>query len=156
MRVAFDTNILVYAEGLNDSPRRQQARALLRRVPQLTAFVPVQALGELFTVLVRKGGRTPDRAREAVLGWRDAFALIETSRGVMISAMDLAGNHGLSIWDAIIVSAAAEAECRLLLSEDMQNGFTWNGVTIANPFAEARHPLFDMMIAEADRWKSEK
>jgi predicted nucleic acid-binding protein len=156
MRVAFDTNILVYAEGLNDTPRRQQARALLRRGPQLTAFLPVQVLGELFSVLVRKGGRTPARARDAILGWRDAFALIETSRSVAISAMDLAGDHGFSIWDAIIVSAAAEAECRLLLSEDMQDGFTWNGVTIANPFAEARHPLLNIMFADADRWNAER
>lgn len=156
MRVAFDTNILVYAEGLNDSSRRQEARALLRRIPQLTAFLPVQVLGELFAVLVRKGGRTPDRARESVLGWRDAYPLIETSRSVMVSAMDLAGDHDLSIWDAIIVSAAAEAECRLLLSEDMQSGFTWNGVTIANPFSEARHPLLDAMLADADRWNAEK
>jgi len=156
MRVAFDTNILIYAEGLNDSPRRQQARALLRRVPQLTAFVPVQVLGELFAVLVRKGGRSPARARDAILGWRRAFALIETSRGVMTSAMDLAGDHGLAIWDAVIVSAAAEAECELLLSEDMQDGFVWNGVTIANPFSEKRHPLLNVMLADADRWNAEK
>jgi predicted nucleic acid-binding protein len=156
MRVAFDTNILIYAEGLDDSPRRQQARALLRRVPQLTAFLPVQVLGELFAVLVRKGGRTPARAREAVIGWRNAFALIETSRSVMISAMDLAADHGFSIWDAVIVCAAAEAECRLLLSEDMHNGFVWNGVTIANPFSETRHPLLDAMLADADRWNAEK
>lgn len=156
MRVAFDTNILVYAEGLNDSPRRQQARALLRRVPQLTAFLPVQVLGELFAVLVRKGGRSPERARASVLGWRDAFSLIETSRSVMVSAMDLAADHGLSIWDAIIVSATAEAECRLLLSEDMQDGFTWNGVTIANPFADTPHPLLEAMLADADRWNAEK
>jgi predicted nucleic acid-binding protein len=156
MRVAFDTKILIYAEGLNDSPRRQQARALLRRVPQLTAFLPVQVLGELFAVLVRKGGRSPSRARDSILGWRDAFAPIETSRTVMISAMDLAGDHDLTIWDAVIVAAAAEAECRLLLSEDMQDGFTWNGVTIANPFSATPHPLLEAMLADADRWNAEK
>ena len=156
MRIAFDTNILIYAEGLNDSPRRQQARALLRRVPQLTAFLPVQVLGELFAVLVRKGGRSPERARAAVVGWRDAFALIETSKSTMLSAMELAGDHGFSIWDAVIVSAAVEADCRLLLSEDMQNGFTWRGVTVANPFSETPHPLFEAMLADADRWKAEK
>ncbi|WP_205963481.1 PIN domain-containing protein [Roseicella aquatilis] len=31
--------------------------------------------------------------------------------------------------------SAAEAECRLLLSEDIQDGFTWRGVTVRNPFA---------------------
>ena len=37
--------------------------------------------------------------------------------------------------DAVILSAAAESGCRLLLSQDLQEGFTWNGVTVTNPFA---------------------
>ena len=40
-----------------------------------------------------------------------------------------------------MLSAAGEARCRLLLSEDLQEGFTWGGVTVANPFAATPHPL---------------
>ena len=46
--------------------------------------------------------------------------------------------HKLGIWDAIVLSAAADAGCRLSLSEDLQDGFTWQGVTVANPFAPRR------------------
>jgi predicted nucleic acid-binding protein len=70
--------------------------------------------------------------------------------------MDLAHSHRCSMWDAIILAAAAEAGCRLLLSEDMQDGFTWNGVTIADPFSETPHPLLAAMLADADRWNAEK
>ncbi|HVT32752.1 MAG TPA: PIN domain-containing protein [Rhodanobacteraceae bacterium] len=156
MRVALDTNILAYAEGIDDAGRRDAALALVTRIPQLTVFLPAQVLGELFVVLTRKGGRSAREARETVLGWRDAFALIETTQAVLVSAMDLADSHRFSMWDAIILAAAAEAECRLLLSEGMQQGFTWNGVTIANPFSETRHPLLDAMLADADRWNAEK
>ena len=45
------------------------------------------------------------------------------------------------------MSAAADASCRLLLSEDLQDGFTWSGVTVANPFAAARHPLLDALLS---------
>jgi predicted nucleic acid-binding protein len=38
------------------------------------------------------------------------------------------------MWDALIMSVAAENKCRLLISEDFQNGFTWRGVTVVNPF----------------------
>jgi predicted nucleic acid-binding protein len=34
-----------------------------------------------------------------------------------------------------MLAAAAQADCRLLLSEDMQDGFTWRSVTVRNPFA---------------------
>jgi predicted nucleic acid-binding protein len=43
-------------------------------------------------------------------------------------------------WDAMILSAAADAGCTLLLSEDMQNGFVARGVTVVNPLADAPHP----------------
>jgi predicted nucleic acid-binding protein len=41
-----------------------------------------------------------------------------------------------------------EADCRLLLSEDMQDGFIWHGVTIANPFAHPRHPLLEGLLEQ--------
>ena len=37
----------------------------------------------------------------------------------------------------MILNAAADAGCALLLSEDMRPGFAWRGVTVANPFAAA-------------------
>ena len=55
--------------------------------------------------------------------------------------MDLAADHGVSTWDAVILAVSADAGCRLLLSEDMHDGFTWRGVTVTNPFAERCHPL---------------
>src|SRR5437660_738942 len=82
--------------------------------------------------------RSPAEGRAAILAWRDAFPLIETSASIMLAATDLAIDHRLGIWDAVILAAAAAAGCRLLLSEDLQDGFTWNGVTVTNPFAPSR------------------
>lgn len=141
MRIALDTNILVYAEGVNGPTRAKTAAELIARLPESSTFLPVQVLGELFGVLVGKGRFSPVQARVIVLRWQETFPLIETSPALLLSAMDLAVDHGLSIWDAIILSAAAEAGCRLLLSEDMQDGFTWSGVTVTNPFATKKHVL---------------
>jgi predicted nucleic acid-binding protein len=148
MRLALDTNILAYAEGVNGSPRKKSAGDLIARLPEADAFLPVQVLGELFHLLVRKAGRSPERARTAILMWQDAFPLVETSPAVLFAAADLAAQHHLSIWDSVILSAAAAAGCRLLLSEDMQDGFTWSGVTVVNPFAEVKHPLLTGLWTE--------
>ena len=148
MKVAFDTNLLAYAEGINGAERRDAALALIRRLPQEAAVVPVQVLGELFNVLVRKGGKSRSDARDAVLSWRDTFLGIETSPEVMLTATDLATDHQLGIWDAVILSAASQAGCRLLLSEDLQEGFTWAGVTVVNPFSSPRHALLEALLAE--------
>ena len=47
VRIALDTNVLAYAEGINGAERRDAALALVRRLPQEAAVVPVQVLGEL-------------------------------------------------------------------------------------------------------------
>lgn len=66
---------------------------------------------------------------------------VGTSPDVMLGAVDLSVDHRLSIRDAVILSAASRAGCRVLLSEDFQNGFTWGGVTVVNPFDDPPHPL---------------
>jgi predicted nucleic acid-binding protein len=143
MRLALDTNVLAYAEGVNGAAARKSALGILEKLPQESTLIPVQALGELFAVLVRKAGRSPERARAAILSWQDAFPLIETSPSVLLAGAELAATHRLSIWDSIIHSAAAAAGCRLLLSEDLQSGFTWNGVTVANPFSAKGQELME-------------
>jgi predicted nucleic acid-binding protein len=149
MKVALDTNILAYAEGLNGGAKQQAALDLLQKLPQDLVVLPVQTLGELFNVLVREAGRSPADARMAILSWRDSFTLQETTAEAMINAADLAAQHRINIWNAAILAAAADAGCRLLLSENMQDGFTWSGVTVANPFAPLRHPLLDAMLQHA-------
>ena len=101
MKVALDTNILAYAEGVNGAERRDAALDLVRRLPQATTVIPVQVLGELFNVLVRKAGRSRAAARDALLAWRDAFPVVGTSAEVMLSAADLASDHRFGIWDAV-------------------------------------------------------
>jgi predicted nucleic acid-binding protein len=146
VRVALDTNVLAYAEGVNGAGRKRSALSLIERLPQAETFLPVQTLGELFHVLVRKAGEKPPKARRAILGWQDSFPVIETSSVVMLGAADLATDHHLTIWDAVILSAAAEAGCRLLLSEDLQEGFVWRGVSVANPFRQPMNKLLSALL----------
>jgi predicted nucleic acid-binding protein len=134
MRLALDTNVLVYAEGVNGSDRKHQAHAVLVEFAVDEIVIPVQALGELFAVLTRKAHWTPVAARDAVLAWHDSYVIADTSPSVLLEAMELVASHRFSFWDAIMLAASGQAGCRFLLSEDLQNGFTWRGVTIRNPF----------------------
>ncbi|HEY7388731.1 MAG TPA: PIN domain-containing protein [Bryobacteraceae bacterium] len=149
MKIALDTNVLAYAEGANGAAMRDKALEVIQRLPQGTIVLPAQTLGELFNVLVRTARRQPARARAALLSWCDAYSIVETSAKVMVNATDLASDHGLSIWDSVVLAASAEAGCRLLLSEDLQEGFTWRGVTVTNPFAPMIHPLLKSLLTSA-------
>ena len=84
MKLALDTNVLAYAEGTNGANMRDKALALIQRLPPGAIVLPLQTLGELYNVLVRKAKRRPARARAAVLSWRDAYPVVETSASVII------------------------------------------------------------------------
>jgi predicted nucleic acid-binding protein len=147
--VALDTNVLAYAEDTNGAAKKKAALEVVEKLSPEATLIPVQALAELFSVLVRKAGRSRASARDAVISWGDSFPLIDTSPEVLLAATELSAAHQLGWWDAVILAAAADAGCRLLLSEDFQEGFTWSGVTVANPFASTRHPLLDALIARS-------
>ena len=140
MRVALDTNVLAYAEGLGDDVRCQLASDLIAKLNPINSLVPVQVLGELSRVLTSKLKRSSADARELLLSWSDAVVVADTTWTVFQSVMDLTVDHQISMWDALIMSVAAENKGRLLISEDFQNGFTWRGVTVVNPFDTKAKP----------------
>lgn len=141
--VALDTNILVYAEGVeraaDDAAKILQSRRLMRRFADARArtVVAAQTLAELHNVLVRRRRLSPSDASMAVRGWIERADVVATSVATLDAALDLTSAHGLPIFDAVILAAAAEGRCDLLLSEDFQDGFAWRGVVVTNPFGPA-------------------
>ena len=123
IRLALDTNILAYAEGVGDAERCAGAIKLVEDLPAEAVLLPAQ---------------------KAIMSWADSFEVADSSWSSFQSAIDLAIDHGLQIWDALIMAVAAENHCRLLLSEDLQNGFTWRGLTVVNPFAPESSPWLDL------------
>jgi predicted nucleic acid-binding protein len=141
MKVALDTNLLVYAEGLNGAEKRKAILDVLDRIVPDDRIIPVHVLGELFRVLTRKAKLPAGDARAIVLKWRGTAEIVETSEVSMLRAIDLVVDHRLPIWDCAILVAAAARGCNLLLTQDMRHGFVWSGVTVADPFRTPMHPL---------------
>ena len=147
MRVALDTNVLAYAEGLGDERRCGAAVQLIERLPSDQVVVPAQVLGELSRVLTGKAGRSTIQSRTAVLGWADSFEVADSTWFAFQAALDLVVDHQIPMWDALILAVAAENHCRLLLSEDFQDGFVWHGVTVVDPFAAEPSPMLTRLWA---------
>lgn len=150
IRVGLDTNILAYLAGVDrggaDAGKIDRAREVIARLRSGARFiVPTQTLGELFTVLLRTG-LARDEARALVLRFDQAFEAADSGRATMMSALDMAVTAQVQVWDALIVNAAADAGCAMLLSEDMQDGFTWRGLTIVNPLTPTPHAKLAAML----------
>lgn len=152
-RIALDTNVLAYIAGVDrhvdDGRKIESSRALLKQLRgRATLIAPVQALGELFVVLTRSGAHR-DEARDAVLRMAQAFAAADSSSSAFLSALDLVAAHKLQLWDALILNAAAEAGCTLLLSEDMNSGFAWRGTVVVDPFAPSPDARLTRLLERA-------
>jgi len=153
-RVALDTNILAYLAGVSraeeDDAKIAQTRQMMGRLSDRVSLIaPAQTLGELFVVL-RRSGATASEARAILLEFSEAFGTSASEVRTALTAADLVVDHKLQFWDALILTAAADAGCSLLLSEDMQSGFVTRGLTIVNPLADEPHPkLAQLLIASA-------
>lgn len=139
--VAIDTNVLVYAEGLArtaaDTTKVERARALIAGLlfDDSGLVLPVQVLAELHHVLRRKGGLPSGDVRARLERYVAGAMVVATDGAVLGDALALSDEHGLQTYDAIILAAAAHAGCACLYTEDMQDGFEWQGVRVVNPFA---------------------
>lgn len=147
MKIALDTNVLGYAAGVgDDGAKRHTALGLLETLAPTSLVLPSQVAGEFYNILTRKGGHDPKTARRIVQGWADTLGLAAPTADTMTTALEGAAFFNLQIWDALVLAIAAEAGCGLLLSEDMQDGFVYRGVTVANPFAATLHPLLASVL----------
>jgi predicted nucleic acid-binding protein len=99
----------------------------------------VQVLQEFYVNVTRKiRAPLPKKvAREVVETYGVWHVEIVTSDDVA-TASNLEERHKISFWDALIIVAARKAGADKLLSEDLNAGQRIAGVTIENPFAQAR------------------
>ncbi len=129
MRAFFDTNILVYAQEADRKGER--ARALMAK----GGVISVQVLNELANVLRKKHRRSWTEIEQVLGDVDDALdEAVPVTFEIHAAAVVLAREHGLSIYDALIVAAALEAGCDTLFSEDMQHQRAFGGMRIVNPF----------------------
>ena len=126
----LDTNILIYAFTTGDR-RCAPAEALLAA----GGVIGVQVLNE-FTNVVRSKLRWDwpqlDSALEVIAELTEPARPLTAD--IHTHAVKLARTSTLSFYDALIIAATADAGCRVLLTEGMQHGRKFGGVTIRNPF----------------------
>lgn len=133
-RVFIDTNVLTYLFDDSEASKQELARQRLAN-EQREICISTQVLQELYVSLTK--GRdpiaTPEIAERAV---REAtrYSVVQVDVTLVLSAIAASRQHRISFWDALIVRAAVQAGCSVLLSEDLNSGQIVEQVRIENPF----------------------
>lgn len=130
-----DTNVLVYLHDRADEVKHTRAASTLRGLPATALVLSAQVLTELYSTLTRK--LTPRLASgdalQVIEKWA-ALQVIPLDKDVVLRGLAISGRYQLSSWDGLIVAAAVAGGCDTLLTEDLQDGATYDGVTVVNPF----------------------
>jgi predicted nucleic acid-binding protein len=133
-RSFFDTNVLIYADDKAAPAKQRQSLNLLAEHRRArTGVVSLQVLQEYFVTVTRKLHVDATIARRKVELLAE-FDVAAPTVSDVLAAIDLHRLHAFSFWDALILRAAKQAGCSVLLSEDMQHGREIDGVRIVNPF----------------------
>ena len=136
-RLLVDTNVLVYAYDPRDRLKQDVASALLRElVLSERAVVSAQCLSEFFSVVTTRLPEplTRSEARVRVDGIASSAAVLDVTDAVVNEGCRGSAEHGLSIWDALIWSAARLNQVRYVLTEDAPHGRRLEGVAFLDPF----------------------
>ena len=130
----LDTNILIYAtsQAAEHLPKRERAR---RWVARADWGVSTQVLMEFFAQARReKHGLLPTAAQAVVERIAARRPVVAVDKGIVLEALALRHRHYLTHWDAAILCAARRLGAATLVSEDLETGRNYEGVTVLNPF----------------------
>ena len=133
MRVALDSNILIYAELEPESPKGARCADLILRAAR-NGVIPAQVLGEYLRFVQRRVPAAFEQAVRQASIYRAAFLAPPTTDAVIEKASQLARTHRLQVWDCVICAASVAAGAKVLMTEDMQDGWTIEGLRLINPF----------------------
>jgi predicted nucleic acid-binding protein len=134
MRQFFDTNVLVYSQDPREPKKREIARSLIGEAIGADAFVvSTQVLVEFYAACVRRKLVKPVHALGLVQLWSEHDTVSHTP-DLVVRGLGLHQHHSISMWDALVIQAALEAQCDVLLSEDLQHGRRFGDLEIRNPF----------------------
>ncbi|MBO0842946.1 MAG: PIN domain-containing protein [Nocardioides sp.] len=132
-----DTNVLLYAVSTDEAEEQKFERALDLIDDGGLAF-STQVFGEFYHQATRAGGSFGMTHREAV-EFIDSLSdspVQALTLDVVRAAFDLRDRFQISYWDAAILAAAKALGCSEVLSEDLNGGQEYDGVTVRNPFTE--------------------
>jgi predicted nucleic acid-binding protein len=136
-RFFLDTNIFVYSFDQSAAAKSQKSAQLIRKaLTTQKGVISYQVVQEFFNVALRRFSQplqAADAEQYLSIVFRPLLS-VHSSQALYADALHLCGQSGLSWYDSLIVSAAIQARCDFLYTEDLQHGQRFGTLQVRNPF----------------------
>ncbi len=146
IRVAIDSNVLIYAEFEPDSEKGIRSTELILQAAR-DGVIPAQVLGEFLRFVQRRLPASFEDAVRQALIYQSVFLTPPTTDAIINKACELARVHRMQLWDGVVCAASAQAGAKVLLTEDVQDGRIIDSLRLMNPFAAANAKSIDDLFA---------
>jgi predicted nucleic acid-binding protein len=132
--IFFDTNLFLYAAS--QAPEDRANRGIASQLIADTEYViSTQVLQEFIAAsLSKKRLGISETDLEETIDLLTHGAVVQISPPMVRHALTLRRRYQISYWDAAILTAAAEAGCQTLYTEDLNHGQIYGSVKVINPF----------------------
>lgn len=133
----LDTNIIIYSFDHSAPAKRQKARALIAEAMDSgNGVISFQVVQEFLNVALKKFSvpLSIHDARNYLTHILLPLCAVFPDSSFYSQTLDIKEKSDYSLYDCMIIQAAIESECKILYSEDLQNGHKISGLTIRNPF----------------------
>jgi predicted nucleic acid-binding protein len=133
-----DTNVLLYAASTapEEQAKAVQARSLL---DDDDLALSVQVLQEFYVQATRhtKVERMTHEQASLLVEAFLRFPVQDMTVALMKAGLGARERFKISYWDATIIEAARALGCDTVLTEDLSDGQSYDGITVTNPFSKA-------------------
>ena len=131
----FDTNILVYAATAQDPRKSGIACELIRHALEVNhdGVISVQVMTEFVNVMQSRFKVTAAEINEWVSQFYPLLAT-EVTMDAVRNALYIKEEYDIQYYDALIVATAEKLGCTEIVSEDLNDGQVYHGMTAINPF----------------------
>jgi predicted nucleic acid-binding protein len=134
--ITADTNVFIYNIDVYDPAKHRTAAVIIDALSAQRAPIGLQVAGEVCNALRRRLRRPPWEAAQAARNLLAAGPSFGTTRFSIQRALAEAATGRFSFWDANLLSAAEEAGCTHMISEDMGDGARLGRIEVVHPFAK--------------------
>jgi predicted nucleic acid-binding protein len=129
--VFLDSNVCLYLLNEESTKKRKAEELLALENP----VISLQVVNETINIGIKKFKIPPQELISHIDFLLLNCDLVNLSILLQKKAIDLHYRYQFSYYDSLIISAALEARCSILYSEDMQHGMVVEDkLTIINPF----------------------
>lgn len=133
-RSFVDTNVFVYSRDRSEAKKARVAKKLIADLWEAKQLViSFQVISEFAAVMTGKLRANPELVYEDVKRFLSLDPLPLDS-SVAYEGLRLYKQYQLSWCDSWIVAAAILSGCQTIYSEDLNEGASYHGVRVVNPF----------------------